>query len=79
MRDCFFCGGTTEKKLVAYTKWYKGKLIAIENVPAEVCTQCGEQYFSPKIVEKLQKIVWSKTKPVKTINVPLYSLTAKAK
>lgn len=74
MRDCYFCGGKTKKQFVVYSKWHKSELIAIENVPAEVCEQCGEQYFSPKTVKDLQKIIWSKKKPAKTINIPLFDL-----
>lgn len=76
MRDCYFCDGKTKKQFVIYSKWHKGKLIAIGNVPAEVCEQCGEQYFSPETAKDLQKIVLSKKKPDKTIKVPLFDLAS---
>ena len=56
---CDICGGTRVPSLIAYTTYYDNKPIVVENVPAEVCRQCGEQYFEPETVEKLQKIVWS--------------------
>lgn len=60
---CDICGSTRVRSLICYTIFYKGNPVVVENVPAEVCQQCGEQYFDPAIVEMLQKVVWSKRKP----------------
>jgi YgiT-type zinc finger domain-containing protein len=73
---CDICGGKLEKKLVSYTLKYKGKWIIVENVPATVCVQCGEQLFSPDVVEKLQNVIWNKKKPTKQIKTPIYDLSA---
>ena len=46
----------------------------MENVPAEVCLQCGEVLLSPTVVEQMQETVWS-GKPVKrTDHIPVYDL-----
>ena len=45
MRECYFCKGKTEKQRVTVDYRWGDKLVVIENVPAEVCTQCGERYF----------------------------------
>ena len=49
--------------------------MVVENVPAEVCGQCGEQYFDPNTVEMLQRTVWSKKKPRRIIETPVYDLS----
>jgi hypothetical protein len=49
-----------------------GKFVIIENVPARVCEETGEQFFSPETVERLQKITWGREKPKKTIETPIY-------
>ena len=49
---CEFCGGTTAKKNVKKQHWLKGNLYIVENVEAEVCSQCGEKYFHAKTLEK---------------------------
>ncbi len=57
---------------VTYTLETDGKFVFIENVPARVCEETGEQFFSPETVERLQKIVWNREKPKKTIETPIY-------
>ena len=47
-------------------------VIIIENVPARVNVETGEQLFSPETVERLQRIVWQRTWPQRVIQVPVY-------
>ena len=50
---CYYCGGETAPGLVT-DLYAEGKLyLAIENVPAEVCHQCGERYYSPEVTQRL--------------------------
>jgi YgiT-type zinc finger domain-containing protein len=69
---CSICGGPTVKKKVTFSQEVNGVLEVVENVPAEVFTQCGDQLFDPKTVRALEKILRSKRKPTKTINVPVF-------
>lgn len=57
---------------VTYTLEVKGQLIVIENVPARVNLETGEQLFSPETVERLQKMIWEQKKPKRMIQVPVY-------
>ncbi len=57
---------------VTYTLEVGGKFFIIEKVPARVCKETGEQYFSPVTVEHLQSIVSTKKKPIKVIETPVY-------
>jgi len=57
---------------VTYTLEMDGKFYIVEHVPARVCMETGEQYFTPETVEKLQKIIWGQKKPVKMIETPVY-------
>ena len=47
---------------VTYTLEMDGKFIIIENVPARVCLETGERFFSPETVERLQQTVWGQKK-----------------
>lgn len=58
---------------VAYTLYKDGKFYIVENVPARVDLDSGEQYFSPKTVENLHKIVLGKKQPIRTIQTPVYN------
>jgi hypothetical protein len=59
---------------VTYTLEMNGKFFLIENVPARVNVETGEQYFSPKTVDRLQQIVW-KGQPTRTVTLPAYKFT----
>lgn len=48
----------------------------IENVPAWVCEQCGENYYDLEIVERIQNLIWSNATPTRTIETPVYDLSA---
>lgn len=59
-------------KKVTYTLLKDGQFYIVENVPARVDVETGEQYFSPKTVEQLHKIILGQDKPVRTIQTPVY-------
>ena len=72
---CAFCKGDTEERLIRYVQELDGRVVIIENVPAEVCTQCGEQLIRPEIAEKIQRLVWEQPSPKRKARVPVYDLT----
>ena len=63
---------TMVERKVTYTVEVEGKLMVVENVPARVCLETGEQFFSPETVERLQQMVWERRKPARVIEVPVY-------
>lgn len=68
--DCYYCGGkVTERKVIVDFRW-KGELTVIEDVPAGVCGQCGEKYFTSETSNQLDKLVQSRHKAT-TISVPV--------
>ena len=60
------------KTEVTYTLEHDGRFFLIEHVPARVCRETGEQYFSPETVEHLQDIIKSKKKPDRVLETPVY-------
>jgi hypothetical protein len=65
----------TERR-VSYALEFEGKFYIVENVPARVNEETGEQFFSPTTVEYLQKTIVGKTKPTKVIETPVYLYSA---
>ena len=61
---------------VTYTLEMEGKFFIIENVPARMCEETGEQFFSPETVERLQQTIWGRKKPKKTIETSVYEFAA---
>lgn len=57
---------------VTYTLAYEGKFFLIEHVPARVCRETGEQYFSPETVERIHELIKKKRAPDRTIETPVY-------
>lgn len=60
---------------VTFTLLKDGKFYIIENVPARVNQDTGEELFSIKTVERLQKMVWDNNKPLKVLETPVYEFT----
>jgi YgiT-type zinc finger domain-containing protein len=61
-----------EERKVTYILELEGKFIIIENVPARVNVETGEQYFSPAVVEQLQRTIWDEKKPHRIIETPVF-------
>ena len=57
---------------VNYTIEYQGQLYLIEQVPARVCQETGEEYFSPDTVEHIQALIKSGRPPARVITTPVY-------
>lgn len=63
---------TLVEKKVRYTLELNGRIVIVENVPARVCVETGEQFFSPETVETLQKTVWEQKKPSRMIQTAVF-------
>lgn len=67
---------TTEEKLknrkVTYSLELDGKFYIVENVPARVNEETGEQYFAPETVEQLRKKIRGNMAPKKTMETPVF-------
>jgi len=57
---------------VTYTLELGGRFYIIEHVPARVCRETGEQFFSPETVEHVHALIKGGKKPVKMIETPVY-------
>lgn len=64
------------EKQVTYTLELNGKFFVIENVPARVDEETGEQFFSPSTVEHLQQIILTGQAPDRFTEVPVYKYAA---
>ena len=74
---CEGCGEPTYGKLVHVTMWTEKGLVVIENVPAQVCDPCQEQYYDEETSTKILELAsrgFSKDRIVREITVPVFSL-----
>lgn len=63
---------TLVDRKVTYHIEFQGRLFVIENVPARVNVETGENHFSPDTVERLRHIVRERRRPVRTIQTRVY-------
>ena len=56
---CEFCESTTRTKKVKKQHWLNGRLYIVENVDAEVCSECGERYFHATTLDDIYKYLSS--------------------
>jgi hypothetical protein len=64
------------EQTVTYSLDMNGVFFLIENVPARVNLETGEQFFSPSTVERIQQIVLNQKSPVRFIETPVYNFAA---
>ncbi len=60
------------ERSVTYTLEFEGRFYIVENVPARVNDETGEQFFSPATVERLHKTILGHAKPQRVIETPVY-------
>ena len=70
--QCVLCRGDLEERSIRHIMEYEGRIVVVENVPALVCTQCGESVLWPDVAEKLQQIVWGEVPRAGTVEVDSY-------
>lgn len=70
---CEFCGGETKQKYVKKQHWLNKKLYIVEDVQAEVCTECGERYFHAKTLDALDSFLSQKHIVKEKLNVEVVS------
>ena len=54
-RKCSLCKGPIKKGKTDFTAKIDGQIILITDIPAYVCENCGEAYFTPKDSELIDK------------------------
>lgn len=68
---CEFCEGKVEYHQIRARFHFKGRTIYVDNVPAWVCTRCGEQYFDAPVYKRLEEIARCCSRIKKTVRFPL--------
>jgi YgiT-type zinc finger domain-containing protein len=67
---CYFCGGEVVKRKITHIRRTPRGTAEFRGVPCEECTVCGEKYFSPEIVRRLEEL--SATPAREYVQVPTY-------
>ena len=72
---CEFCGGKTKLKRVKRLHWLNRQLFIVENVEAQVCTECGERYFHAKTLDAVDSFLSNEHTVKERLNVEVVQFT----
>lgn len=64
------CPGEYENKLIVHTVRYRGQIVVIDHVPAEVCSVCSDVLLKPETVRQIEQLLRAMTQPQRM--VPVY-------
>lgn len=56
---CMYCSGIMKKSTAPFHVDRKGYHLTLDDIPAWLCSQCGEVYFEESAVDSIQNILMS--------------------
>ncbi|MBI5142588.1 MAG: YgiT-type zinc finger protein [Nitrospirae bacterium] len=56
---CMYCRGEMKKDATPFHIDRNGCHLTLDNIPAWVCSQCGEPYFEEREVDAIQELIES--------------------
>lgn len=54
---CSLCGGRLHKGKTEFLVKVEGEIISIKDVPAYICDDCGEAYYTPEVSRKIDLVM----------------------
>ena len=75
---CSICKGVLGRERVKLDFWVGDELVIIEDIPADVCNQCGEKYVSADVSRELDQLLKQRTETDKRIEVAVLSFSQSA-
>ncbi len=73
--ECPVCHNMMADKLIKHFQEWEGRNVIFENVPAEVCSVCGETLLTGEVVDKINETLWSMPKSLRKETVDIYKLS----
>ena len=74
MFKCHICSSEkSHSENVNETFQIDGKFYLVENIPATVCSQCGEIVFSRHTTERIRTMLHGEAQPIKAISMDVYA------
>jgi YgiT-type zinc finger domain-containing protein len=58
LKTCPECGGKMERGKTKFMTEVKGVLIIIEDISADICSECGAEYLPAEVDKYVESIVW---------------------
>lgn len=74
--SCYFCKGKVVQQPTSVDFWWGDDLKIIENVPAGVCTQCGEKHFDSPVYKRMERLAKGSGETVRRFSVDVVRYSA---
>ncbi len=78
LSKCFTCGGTVRQQRTSVDFWWGDRLIIFEDVPAMVCTQCGDKFMTREVYNEMEVMAQNEDNTTDRINVGVIRYPEKA-
>ncbi len=75
-QSCYFCKGKVAQQPTSVDFWWGDDLKIIENVPAGICTQCGEKYFDSPVYKEMERLAKWGSEAVRRFSVDVVRYSA---
>ncbi len=72
---CAACGGELRATTMTHEERRGINLYLFQNVPAQVCTACGEVWIEEKTLQEIDRLI-REGEPVRKVQTPVYDLAA---
>jgi YgiT-type zinc finger domain-containing protein len=74
LEKCHICGSTESRtEVVSEVFDIDGQHVLVEQIPARVCTRCGEATFSRDTTERIRRMVHGEARPVKSVPLNVFA------
>jgi YgiT-type zinc finger domain-containing protein len=74
MFKCYVCNWEkSHPENVSETFQIDGRFYLVENIPATVCSQCGEISFSRETTERIRVMLHDNSQPIRAISMDVYA------
>lgn len=68
---CAVCGGALEATTITHEEKRDSNRYVFQNVPAKVCTACGEMWIDEEVLQQIDKLIEYGV-PMRTVETPVY-------
>jgi YgiT-type zinc finger domain-containing protein len=76
---CHVCGAPLRERRIKQDFWVKDRLVVIEDVPAGVCTQCGQKVVRAAVGRQIADLIGNgrNLRSSRSLRVPVIRLARK--
>jgi YgiT-type zinc finger domain-containing protein len=70
-QHCAVCGGEMQATTITHEEKRDNNIYLFQNVPAKVCTACGEIWIDEEVLQEIDKLIEYGV-PVRKVETPVY-------